>query len=253
MRFLIIVLTLVSPPLFADGALITDYRWENIKGGLFDGECIEYDRQTQGRMFKKRAAAENCKTGETQLAFHFPSGECVEVDAETGGKNYLSKTDIENCKTPNTVTKLQTFGDQSGCYEYDFPSKGKEYYKKLKMQDCSENVQSYFFKQTSKSSGECFAKDNDEKLIPVKLEFCKPESTLYIFKLKDRTSGYCYEQAIEGEEFYIDEVAKKHCRPNETEYVYIKQEGQKNGRCFLVDKETAGKKYIELTSLKNCK
>lgn len=247
------VLFILSFHLYADGALVTDFMWENKKGGLFDGVCIEYDRQTKGRMFRKRAAPENCKVADTQIAFHFPSGKCVEVDSDSGGKNYLAKIDIESCKTPNSIVKLQTFQDEPGCYEFDFPSKGKEYYRKLKMEECTKTVKSYFFKRTGERSGKCYAKDSGDKLIPVKLDFCKPENPVFVFKLKDRVSGYCFEQSPDGPDYYIDEVAKKHCRPDETDFAYIKKQGQKNGRCFIVDRKTGGQQYVELTSLKKCK
>ena len=253
MRILTLLPFFLVQAVLADGALKTVYQWENEKGGLFDGKCIELDSETRGEMFRKRSAPENCRTENTIIAFHYPSGECVEADEETGGKNYLSKIAIEKCKTSNTVINLQTFQDSSGCFEFDFPSQGKEYYRKLKMEECEKVVKNYFFKLTESLKGECYAKDSNDELIKVKLEFCKPKKTNYEFVFKDEISGSCFEVSSEGKDYYIAKVTKKNCRPEEIDYVYIKKVGEKNGRCYLVDKKTGGKNYIELTGLLNCK
>lgn len=233
-------------------AIDTSYIWQNTKGGLFDGKCIEIDSETQGKVYQAKVPFEKCKPEKLQLAFHFPTGSCLELDEATGGKQYLKKIATNKCQTSNSVYQMQTINGKFGCYHLDLSSEGKDFYQLVSKSKCDKPSQNFYFKLDSNFKGHCLIK-KDGKEITVENSFCKPSTTAFEFHLTSPTTGKCFEVSPEGKEFYIQQTSLNQCRPDKTSFLFIKDKKNKSGGCFEVDSKTNGKEFIKKTRLKFCK
>ncbi|MBD67123.1 MAG: hypothetical protein CME62_18120 [Halobacteriovoraceae bacterium] len=101
-------------------------------------------------------------------------------------------------------------------------------------------------------SGDCYQiekKDSQQIKLKVKIEKCRPQLTEYVF-LKEKGNCYEIDSKTKGQTF-TRRVSKKLCRSEDTIYL-MGQFGKQKG-CFEVDSETNGEKFYKKTSLENCK
>lgn len=238
----------------------TQFMWKkNLKNPL-QGDCFEVDSETLGKKFIQETKNEKCKPEKTFYSFNFKNSFCYEVDSQTNGKQYISRVNISNCKTKNIKTTFYKINGNTACYELDLESLGKKYYKKLRDNECEklETKEKHFlWKSTSQFAGICFQKKlslNESINIKTKTENCRPKETIFKFvKENGFFKGNCFEVHPETSEKYINKVNIQKCKTSQTVYIFYKKEGTTIGNCYEIDAETKGEQFIDTVDSKYCK
>ena len=238
-----------------------NYRWIHLdKTRLDRGKCFEVDPSLEINNLKeeeitnyfKRVKTELCRPKELLIFFNTEDGKCYQGDKKTNGRDFIEKIKIELCKSENVQFEYKDINGKIGCYEVDSETLGKNYFKKVKSNNCINEKSKFTWERQSLTRGTCYDVSSGSK-IKVKHTQCRPDNPIYTFIKKDFFNGDCIEHAGNELDPYSKKVKNSKCKPKKTTYFFYKKPGRTSGRCYEVDEQTRGEKYINKTDLSDCK
>ena len=239
------------------------YQWIHLdKTRLDRAKCFEVSEDIDIKNLKeseiteyfKRVDAKNCRPEKVVTLFNGGDGNCYSADQETNGKKFLEKIKTEDCRPEKYEFKHMTINDKTKCFEIDSKTQGEYYYKPTKSENCVGSKSAFVWEPRDLKKGTCFdISSGIEKKFKVKDKFCRPDEVVFTFVKGDKfflvTAS---NKAINPDDPYSKKVKEENCRPKETSYFFYKEPGKTYGKCYEVDSETNGEKFIQKVESKLC-
>lgn len=237
-------------------ALETTFEWRQTKADdLKSGKCFEVDKETRGDKYQNIVIKDKCKTDDLVYAFNYLTGHCYQFDEGTSGKKYFAKVNSDFCKPKKTKFVFTKIKNSSACYELDTETLGKNYYKRVDDDLCKESVK-YLWEQRNDTRGRCYkigSLGGEMTKVVVKPKECRPEKTIFQFVRLGPFKGDCVESHPTDPKLYFERTDIEKCMPENTLFIFYKEDDVSKGKCYQVDEETRGDKYLDEVSISKCK
>lgn len=234
----------------------TKFTWKLVDANeMSSGTCFEVDSKTSGQKYISATDKEKCKPENTVYIFIAKVGQCFEVDEQTSGKQYFNKVNRELCKPKKTINLFKKINNNDGCYEIDIETKGLRYFDRIDSEKCQGQDKElvFYFLPDNQGEGKCYIKNDLEEYIKVEHVKCRPSETKFIFERTDPLKGKCFERAKDDKNKYSKKVSMDNCRIVKTEFVFLRDKNPKDSKCYEIDSETKGNKFISIAKDEKCR
>ena len=240
-----------------------EYRWvfsDALK--LSSGRCYEVSPDLQIKNIKddeiykyfKQVDTNRCRPEETIFVFDTVKGVCYEADKESRGKQYLSGVDTKSCRPEMIIFRQMERLGKMNCYEVDKATLGREYFFRVDGEKCINKKTVFAWRRISFMNGTCHDISKTQRKPPkVDKENCRPDEVVYRFHKVDNFKGYCLEQDKFFKNPYSVPVKIENCKPKNTIFTFYKKTGRTYGKCYEIDEDTKGERYISTVNIDKCK
>ena len=241
-----------------------EYRWIRLNPeDILSGACYEIEKNLQiGHLkfeeisnYVRKVSTDLCRTEKVQFSFNLGNGNCYEVDVETNGNKFMKRVNVNLCRTKNTTYRYLPDGRSAQCHEVDQETLGQKFFKRLNKNDLCINEKSLLkWVARGDKSGFCTDVTYPFSTPPnVANKYCEPRNSGYVFYRTEKFKGYCLHRSMEENNKYSVKVKTTLCRPEKTNYFFFKASGRASGKCYEVDSETRGDRYVKEVRYEYCR